>query len=60
MAEKKIVAASFTCPVCGWMVKSPFGQEDVDEFVATHNAKHHEKTLRAKISKSELIKLQRK
>lgn len=59
MAEK-IIPASFTCPICGWMVKSPFGQEDVDEHAAAHNAKHHDRTLRAKISKTDLLKLQRK
>jgi hypothetical protein len=49
--------ASFTCPICGWTVKSPFGKEDVDEHVVAHNAKHHGKTPRARISKSDLIRL---
>jgi hypothetical protein len=39
------------------MVKSPFGKEDVDEHAAAHNVKHHGKAVRAKISKSELIRL---
>jgi hypothetical protein len=46
--------------VCGFAVKTPFGKEDLDELVALHNAKHHDATLRAKISKTELLKLQRK
>jgi hypothetical protein len=50
-------AASFTCAICGWMVKSPFGQQDVDEHAAAHNTKHHGKTVRARMSKSELIRL---
>jgi hypothetical protein len=49
--------AVFTCPICGWMVKSPFGKEDIDEHAAAHNAKHHNKSVRAKISKTELIRL---
>lgn len=48
--------ASYTCPTCGWMVKSPFGKEDVDEHVAAHNTKHHGQTLR-RMSKSDLIRL---
>jgi hypothetical protein len=56
--SEAVRSAVFTCPVCGWMVKSPFGKEDVDEHAAAHNAKHHGKAVRARISKSELIRLQ--
>jgi hypothetical protein len=56
----KAVFAMFTCEVCGFSVKTPFGKEDLDELVALHNAKHHDKVARARISKSELIKLQKK
>ncbi|MGD6853122.1 MAG: hypothetical protein ACQCN6_13770 [Candidatus Bathyarchaeia archaeon] len=51
--------AIFTCPVCGFSLKTPFGKEDLDELVELHNAKHHGKVTRARISKSELIKLQK-
>jgi hypothetical protein len=51
---------SFSCTVCGFSVKTPFGKEDLDELVALHNARHHDKVARARISKSELIKLQKK
>jgi hypothetical protein len=49
--------ASFTCPICGWTVKSPFGKEDLEDHKTLHNAKHHDKAVRARISKSELIRL---
>jgi hypothetical protein len=52
--------AVFTCPECGFSVKTPFGKEDLDELVALHNAKHHDKVTRARISKQELIRLQKK
>jgi hypothetical protein len=52
------MSTSFTCPVCGFTVKTPFGAEDAAEHVRLHAEKHHnEKVTRAKISKSELIKL---
>ena len=53
----------FTCPKCGWTIKTPFGDEDNADHIKLHNAKHHDegdKVLRARISKQELIKLQRK
>jgi hypothetical protein len=52
---------TYTCPKCGWTVKTPFGEEDNADQIKLHNAKHHgegDKTLRAKISKTDLLKLQ--
>ena len=51
--------ASFTCPVCGFSIKTPFGVEDAAEHIKLHADKHHnDRVIRARISKSELIKLQ--
>ena len=53
--------ASFTCPECGWTLKTPFGKEDAAQHVALHIDKHHNTAvLRARITKSELIKLQKR
>ena len=55
----KVEFASFTCPVCGFSIKTPFGAEDAAEHIKLHAEKHHnDKVTRARISKSELIKLQ--
>jgi hypothetical protein len=52
-------SATFTCPICGFTIKTPFGPEDVPEHVKLHAERHHnDKVTRARISKSELIKLQ--
>ncbi len=52
---------SFTCPECGWMINTPFGKEDAAQHLALHIDKHHNNAvLRARISKSELIKLQKR
>lgn len=52
------MSASFTCPVCGFSVQTPFGQEDAAEHVKLHVDKHHsDKVARARISKTQLIKL---
>ena len=51
---------TFTCPKCGWTIKTPFGDEDNAEHTKLHNAKHHSVTTRARISKNDLLKLQRK
>ncbi len=32
---------SFTCPVCGWMVQSPFGENDIVEHANMHSKKYH-------------------
>ncbi len=50
--------AQFTCPLCGWSVKSPFGAQDLEDHKKLHNAKHHDKTVRARISKNDLLRLQ--
>ena len=51
--------ASFVCPVFRFSIKTPFGAEDAAEHVKLHADKHHnDKVLRARITKSELIKLQ--
>jgi hypothetical protein len=52
--------AKYTCPECGFSVQTPFGPEDASEHVKLHADKHHkDKVLRAQITKSELIKLQK-
>jgi predicted small metal-binding protein len=32
---------SFTCPVCGWMVKSPLGEDDIVEHASMHGKSYH-------------------
>ena len=32
---------SFTCPVCGWMVKSPWGENDIIDHANLHSKNHH-------------------
>jgi len=55
----RVQNASFICPICGFSIKTPFGVEDVAEHVKLHADKHHnDRVTRARISKSELIKLQ--
>jgi hypothetical protein len=50
---------SFVCPICSFTVKTPFGPDDAATHIKLHAEKHHnEPVLRAKISKTELIKLQ--
>lgn len=56
----RVEPTSFKCPECEWTIKTPFGKEDLADHITLHNEKHHNKTLRARISKSELIKLQKK
>jgi hypothetical protein len=56
MSKRETTA--FTCPECGWMINTPFGKEDAAQHVALHIDKHHNNAvLRARISKSELIRL---
>ncbi|MGD6932821.1 MAG: hypothetical protein ACQCN5_01270 [Candidatus Bathyarchaeia archaeon] len=52
---------TFTCPKCGWTIKTPFGDQDNQDHIKLHNIKHHDgsdKVTRARISKTELLKLQ--
>jgi hypothetical protein len=57
----KVETVTFTCPICGWTIKTPFGTQDAAEHIKLHADKHHDdKVARARISKSELIKLQKK
>jgi hypothetical protein len=56
----RVEMANFKCPECEWTITTPFGKEDLADHIALHNAKHHNKTTRARISKTELLKLQRK
>ena len=56
----KVEPTSFTCPKCEWTIKTPFGKEDLADHIALHNEKHHKATTKARISKQELIKLQKK
>ena len=32
---------SFTCPACGWMVKSPWGENDLTDHIKLHSKNHH-------------------
>jgi len=51
--------ALFTCPLCSFSFKTPFGAEDAAEHVKLHAERHHnDEVARARITKSELIKLQ--
>jgi len=55
----RVQNASFTCPLCGFSIKTPFGADDVVEHIKLHADKHHnERVTRTRITKSELIKLQ--
>jgi hypothetical protein len=57
----KVEMASFICPECGWTVKTPFGEKDAADHISLHVDKHHnDKVARARITKSELIKLQKR
>ncbi len=56
----RVEPVNFKCTDCEWAITTPFGKEDLADHIALHNEKHHNKTVRARISKSELIKLQRK
>jgi hypothetical protein len=44
----------FTCPKCGFIIKAPYTEQAVVEHLKTHSS---DKTLRSKISKTQLIKL---
>lgn len=57
----KIEMATFTYPQCEWTIKTPFGAEDNADHIKLHIEKHHNnKTTKARITKTELIKLQKK
>jgi predicted small metal-binding protein len=32
---------TFTCPACGWTVKSPWGENDVADHANLHSKNHH-------------------
>ena len=32
---------TFTCPACGWTVKSPWGEDDIVEHANLHSKNHH-------------------
>jgi hypothetical protein len=56
----KVEMKTFTCQKCDWTMKTPFGEEDIAEHSKLHNAKYHsDVALRARISKQELIRLQK-
>ncbi|MGD6807505.1 MAG: hypothetical protein ACQCN4_11170 [Candidatus Bathyarchaeia archaeon] len=54
------MSVSVTCPVCGFTLKTPFGEEDAKLHLKLHTEQHHnnDKVARARISKTELIRLQ--
>lgn len=45
----------FTCPGCGWTVKTPFGEDDIMEHSMMHAKKHHPEMVNT--PRSELKKL---
>ena len=45
---------TFTCPACGWTVKSPWGENDVADHANLHSKNHHPEI---KMSKDELNKM---
>ncbi len=36
-----VIAKHFTCPVCGWSITSPDGEEDVAKHVKMHKEEKH-------------------
>ena len=32
---------SFTCPSCGWTIKTPFGENDIIDHAILHSKNHH-------------------
>ena len=46
---------TFTCPGCGWAVKTPFGEDDITEPSMMHAKKHHPEMVNT--PKSELKKM---
>jgi hypothetical protein len=45
----------FTCPACGWNVKTPWGENDIIDHAMLHSKNHHTEMLNT--PKSELMKL---
>jgi len=48
-------AKMFTCPGCGWTVKTPFGEDDILEHSMMHTKKRHPEM--ANTPKTELKKM---
>jgi hypothetical protein len=43
-SEKKsepVKMRTFTCPICGWTVTSPFGDDDIIDHAILHSKNHH-------------------
>ncbi len=49
------VGKEFVCPVCGWTKKAPYTEAEITAHMKTHDTG---KTPRARITKSDLLKLQ--
>lgn len=45
----------FTCPACGWTVKTPFGENDIAEHSMMHAKSHHPEMVNT--PKSEIMKM---
>ncbi len=45
----------FTCPACGWTVKTPWGENDIMDHAMMHSKNHHTEMMNT--PKSELMKL---
>jgi hypothetical protein len=45
----------FTCPACGWTVKTPFGENDIAEHSMLHAKNHHPEMMNMK--KEDLMKM---
>ncbi len=52
----RAVGNEFVCPVCGWTKKAPYTEAEITEHMKTHD---NGKTARSRISKTQLIKLQK-
>ena len=53
MSKGKI--ETMTCPECGWTVKSPWGENDVVDYMVLHVKSHHPEMM--KHSKSDMKKM---
>lgn len=52
----KVEPVTFTCPECGWIIKTPFGAEDAAEHTKLHIEKHHNESCKSKNIKNTVDK----
>ncbi len=46
----------FSCPDCGWSVKSPLGEKDILEHVDLHVRNHHPEAV-AQVKREDLVNM---